>query len=102
MGLSRSVGRPSGALHTADRACLRELRAAELAAWQSADRTEELLARHTLQLDRRWTLPDDRAETFVLKGLYLVSLAAIAYAVVTSLQWLERWPAFVELVGRIF
>ena len=102
-GLGATVGRLSGgAVHILDRAHLRDLRAAELAAWQSADRTEELLERHTLGLERHWALPEDRMETGLLKLLFAASLGAIAYTVATAFQWLEHWPAFVEMVRHSF
>ncbi len=82
-------------------AYLRDLRQAELEAWNKAHRAGMApeytsVAQGLIQINKH-----SHAETKVLLGISLVAAAAIAYALWDSIEIVGHWSQFVKFVGQL-
>ena len=82
-------------------ACLRDLRHAELEAWNKAHRSGTApeytsVAQGLIQINTH-----SHAETKVLLGISVVAAAAVAYALWDSTQLISHWSQFVKFVGQL-
>ena len=80
---------------------LRDLRQAELEAWNRAHRSGTApeytsVAQGLIQIDQQ-----SQIESKILLGIAVVAAAAVAYALWDSTELVGRWAQFVKFVGQL-